>query len=573
MKQFFKIIKKVDSFLKKAFIVFIVFFTIISLFFYFFTKNQPTQTHDIIKEERAKIYEVINDPTLKSTEEGRTKITVYRSFTCSVMGEGCTDNPEDGNKNFDKSVFGFAANLIVMPYANPVSSGVYWVRDGLQNAGFVPKTYAAQGIGYNALAPFKDIWIMLRNFVFMIMVLIIIAIGFMIMFRMKLNPQTVISIESALPKIVITLILITFSYPIAGFLIDLTYVTIGFVIILFSSNAGFGFNASHLLNKYFFSDTGTLWEDFAPYNGDRFNLIWQASSNFFGLLPVYLRQFIQVLTLLFGQKIGLAILGTKFPGFKFLGKVVETTDKTAKAGQPVISFIAVLVSSILVDLVAGDVIGQVVATAILVLFFLMSLLFIFFRIFFMILSSYLNILFMVIFSPLIIAIDAIPGKSTFSAWLKNLISNLLTFPLVIALVLITEIVLKTGSDGSVLWRPPYFFGLNPDAFKAIVAAGILFMIPNLIKLFKELLGFKPFPVSLGLGSMFTGGGAALGGAMGIMGQVSTISLAMNAFGQNGFFGQLLNRFKSVKEPRGQTGNIIAGDGQIVEAPEGKQRTP
>ena len=42
-----------------------------------------------------------------------------------------------------------------------------------------------------------------------------------------MSPQTIVTIQSALPKIVVTLILVTFSYAIAGFMVDLVYVVMG----------------------------------------------------------------------------------------------------------------------------------------------------------------------------------------------------------------------------------------------------------------------------------------------------------------------------------------------------------
>jgi hypothetical protein len=47
------------------------------------------------------------------------------------------------------------------------------------------------------------------------------------MFRVKLSPQVVISVQSALPKLIIALILVTFSFAIAGFMIDIMYVIMG----------------------------------------------------------------------------------------------------------------------------------------------------------------------------------------------------------------------------------------------------------------------------------------------------------------------------------------------------------
>ena len=222
--------KKIFSIAKKVILVVTVFFVVISLFMYFINRDKPRLTYDPIKKNREEIYKVINDKKLQKTKEGRISIALYRTSLCGIMGEGCTNNPKDGDKNFQNSMVGFMTNLIVLPYANPPASGLYWAYSGLQNSGFIPKTYAAEGIGFGALKPFINLWKIFRDLSYMLLVLVLIAIGFMIMFRMKLNPQTVISIESALPKIVLSLLLITFSFPIAGFLIDLMYVIIAIII-------------------------------------------------------------------------------------------------------------------------------------------------------------------------------------------------------------------------------------------------------------------------------------------------------------------------------------------------------
>jgi len=57
----------------------------------------------------------------------------------------------------------------------------------------------------------------------------------MIMFRIKINPQTAITIQLALPKLIITLLLITFSYAIAGFMIDIFYLIWGIITNLLIS--------------------------------------------------------------------------------------------------------------------------------------------------------------------------------------------------------------------------------------------------------------------------------------------------------------------------------------------------
>jgi hypothetical protein len=55
-------------------------------------------------------------------------------------------------------------------------------------------------------------------------VLVFIIIGFMIMFRARISPQAVATVQDSIPRIVVALVLVTFSYAIAGFMIDLMFV-------------------------------------------------------------------------------------------------------------------------------------------------------------------------------------------------------------------------------------------------------------------------------------------------------------------------------------------------------------
>jgi len=189
--------KKILGFLKKAFIVLTVYFIVISLFLHFINKDKPKVTFDPVEKNRQEIYKVINDPKLKNTKEGQITIALYRAMLCGLIGEACTDNPKDGDKNFNHSLFGFVTNLIVLPYANPPASGIYWAYSGLQNAGLIPKSYAVGGVGFNSLSMLMPLWDAFRKVSYIIIVIVIVTIGFMIMFRMKINPQTVISVENA----------------------------------------------------------------------------------------------------------------------------------------------------------------------------------------------------------------------------------------------------------------------------------------------------------------------------------------------------------------------------------------
>src|SRR3989339_429608 len=120
----FHYFKKLYSVAIKIFIVVAVFFTIINLFLYFIAKDKPTQTFNPIQKNREEIYKVINDQKLYSTKEGKATIAIYKSMMCGMIGEACTDKPEDGDKNYGRSLFGKMTSLIALPYANPPASGM-----------------------------------------------------------------------------------------------------------------------------------------------------------------------------------------------------------------------------------------------------------------------------------------------------------------------------------------------------------------------------------------------------------------------------------------------------------------
>lgn len=110
-------------------------------------------------------------------------------------------------------------------------SGIGYISNFAGKYHLIPEA-KAQGFGYSALNPIQKYWSGARDIAYALTVLVVIVFAFMIMFRVKLSPQLVISVQSALPKVFTALILATFSYAIAGFMIDLMYVFGGLFAIL-----------------------------------------------------------------------------------------------------------------------------------------------------------------------------------------------------------------------------------------------------------------------------------------------------------------------------------------------------
>jgi len=121
-----------------------------------------------------------------------------------------------------------AGGIATMTSQQPVNTATYLADLGKQ-AGIYNPVYA-QGTGFLALDPVLKIWKAFRNMAYLAFVIIFVVIGFMIMFRSKVSQQAVISIQLALPQIIITLLLITFSYAIASLMIDLIYFLIYLLI-------------------------------------------------------------------------------------------------------------------------------------------------------------------------------------------------------------------------------------------------------------------------------------------------------------------------------------------------------
>ena len=149
---------------------------------------------------------------------------------------------------FGQGVIPAMSEYIAYMYQKPASTQAY-IADVFKSAKIIPPAQA-QGIGFGALDPILQTWKTFRNMAYLFFVLIFLVIGFMIMFRHKINGQAVVTIQQAIPNIIVALLFVTFSYAIGGLLIDAMYLVMYLIIGLFNGSAG-------LINKNFL-DLG--WE-------------------------------------------------------------------------------------------------------------------------------------------------------------------------------------------------------------------------------------------------------------------------------------------------------------------------
>ncbi len=516
-----------------------VYFIVISLFVYFIKKDQI----DFAAVDRAtkeQTYALINDPKLQKTDQGKIGAGLYRATLCSFIGEGCTTNIDDEENNFNKSVMGYVSNFVISPYLNPPASASSWVRVSMAHAGFIPQAYAAQGIGFSAITPFMDIWKIFRNVSYTLLVLVVITIGFLIMFRANLGAQTIVTIENSLPRIIVAMLLITFSFPIAGFLIDMMYVLIGLTISVLTPLYPNG-NESQLLNGFLTANLGTIWESVSPVNKWYHNIplnifaplydVTRIGNAIVSLFPPILNNAVRLVAALFlfstvnaqlNQVVNIKGISGLLDNMTFLGAGL------GKLPGGIIGFIAdllvyLIMFPMLITFGAGFIVGILI---------LLTIVFLMFRIFFMLFFGYIRILMLIIFAPLILMLEAIPGQNSFDFWIRSLIGDLIMFPTVIVLLIVGRIIHSIGTPlnaPTAMWQPPFLYGINAEHFSVLVGIGIIFLIPDLVKALKEMIGAKGLPFNVGLGTYLSGAAAISGAGLGTVTQFGGLATSVPGF--------------------------------------------
>jgi hypothetical protein len=147
--------------------------------------------------------------------------------------------------DFNNTVFGSKANgslmgvtklasNVVMTESAPVNLA-YYVQHNARKIPVINKTAYAQETQYSAwgLHMVLGVWENTRNLAYAMMSVIMLVIGILIITRKRINPQTVVTMQTALPRVFISLLLITFSYPIGAIMASLVIPLIVVVLRFF----------------------------------------------------------------------------------------------------------------------------------------------------------------------------------------------------------------------------------------------------------------------------------------------------------------------------------------------------
>ena len=467
----------------------------------------------------------------------------------------------DGNGG----AIGFMGNMIAMLYTPPTHTGEY-IKHLASNFGIAKSAHAVPaepggpaesggpvetGTGFDGLKPLLPLWTVFRNIVYILFVLVFVIIGVAIMLRLKIDPRTVMTIQNQIPKLIIGILLVTFSFSIAGFLIDIMYTSIYLIGGAVESAAPNTLGADNTTMKLIQAENPL---DAANHLGNSDGSIAGIGSiagladiaatpaNTIGkaIRPIFDNKIGKIILGLvggiIGEKMGKAAaniagaIGGIIGGAIGImaGSTAAPGAGTAVGGTAGVGFGSRIGSAIgtLVGVgagvLAGPALAQFAVTVIAFIIIAIALLWALIRLWFTLITAYIMILLSIVFAPFWIVAGLIPGsKLSFGNWVKDVISNLAAFVAAIVMFELGALFIysfgATNSAGQFV--PPLI--TNPVSTRnigAIIGLGIILTTPTVVNMMKAMFGAPKLDIS--------GFGTAMGVGLGIGG----IPMKLGQFG-------------------------------------------
>lgn len=435
-----------------------------------------------------------NVPSNLHTLTQATTLEVLSTVYCLLTGQdpvdtthGCLGIDPNTHKlgyvQNNTGLIGAVGGMTAALYSPPIHFSQYLGYMN-NNFGLTKKAYAAttcdpkkSGEGFCGIAPLIPIWSTFRNIVYLLFVIIFIFVGFAIMFRMKIDPRTVMSIENQIPKLIIALLLVTFSFAIAGLLIDGmwlgSFVAIDVLTPIDTANP----ISTSTVNGNLFQNPLGFSNNVLP--GGDVGVAFGAGGSVGDIVK-------GVLTPYNSEKLGLIPPDSKqacdnnAPFFGGIGNAFCTIGQGV--GNAAAGILGFIISWIV------DILGAVII--------LIALLVAMIRLWFSLLLSYVYILLDVILGPFMIAFGVFPGsKMGFSAWIRDIAANLMAFPTAIAMFLLGRILMDaftTNSGTAHLFVPPLIGNPNgavesTNPIGWLIGLAIIMMTPKVVDMMKAFL--------------------------------------------------------------------------------------
>ena len=317
--------------------------------------------------------------------------------------------------------------------------------------------------------------------------------GVMIMFRVKIDSKTAASIQLAIPKLIATLLLITFSYAIVGLLVDISTIAGAMAINILK----IGGDEAILNSGGIGSGAGDA-------------LINTVSGR--GMFGAFGSWFVNMLV---------AIMVSPFVLFNLI----------------IGGLLGIIAAVVAVSIAGwfGIVIGLIIMFAVGISYF---------RLIMKLFQSYFGVIVNLIFAPVILLGNLFPGSTSFGDWMRGIYGNLAVFPVAIFFLTLSyalmcqpllSLAAATGplagfitgglenllgvnqlSTLSNIWTPPLtipgnvgsgstWTGSVGSLMLATIGFGLLMMSSKYCEMVEKALKTPPFPYGAAIGEALKGG--------------------------------------------------------------------
>jgi hypothetical protein len=366
-------------------------------------------------------------------------------------------------------------NLDDVMYHTPPASAIVWAMDQYQQvAGSQSILVSAQtnfnpantstyfpGLGFDLLRPVLGLWTWTRNIAYGFFIIILIVIAFLILFRQQLGGGAAVSVANSLPSIILSLVLVTLSYPLSAAFVDLVYVGSGFlqsVMITSPGSPGEGTSDATLKTLQPDDREMSIWGIWGTANA----LVCQNNNDcsINTLLPADLQQ--------------------DNPASGVVGKAIGVFTNAFNAGNGIVGNTLI---RLLITLIA---LGATI------------------KLFLALLNNYLILTTLPIFAPFVFLTAAIPGRSgsVIANYFKMLLAASLVFIVIYGIFLFLVLIGTSDTHGLfnnalttsaiVKWGPP-LLGYSTDQiaggiYKTILIYAVYLFAPSVPDLIKGNLG-------------------------------------------------------------------------------------
>lgn len=370
----------------------------------------------------------------------------------------------------------------------PAASGIQYIASLKDNILGKP-AIAQSGFGFQSLQFLLPMWKGFRNIVYVLSAIVFVIIGLMVILRVKISPQAVVTLQSAIPTVITSLILVTFSYAIAGLLIDLSNLIGGIVIALIFNMQGVNIVTNTVTNG------GAFPSNLGTQTGGGLSFLELVNPGFGNLSALMMASAPKSYTLmLVSAQMGGVITGMLVGGFfNPVGLFPALYTVGSGVGQVIGGFLGFTVIPFIIGIVIGIWIMQM---------------------FFGMLTNYVTVIFKIIFAPIEIGMGAFPNsKVGFGSWFMDVFANIMVFPIItIFFAVLNTITWAIYNHSGGIWAPGplstnYFSADNviPEAvLSALVSLAGLAMASKLPSLIPQyIFMIKPSPFGQAIGENLT----------------------------------------------------------------------